>query len=213
MEFLSSLHNESSPLNSTRNWQSPGHRQTTGTPIQRSLSLQSLDRGYPPAVPSSSPRDMVAEGQISSPASTQLLSQPPVSPIRRKTKQSTTRKDHLYTKHTKKQIRTNLHPVDKSEQSTSNNLDGDVGTLLGTSYDESYDLKNPMAIGNITGEENLTRTDDKNVVFLDGFKHSNRSSRHGVPHLDLTDVQYSYRGPPSMRTSASDSTDFKANMW
>lgn len=205
---MSSSHNEAtSPLNSTRNWQSPGRRQATGTPIHRSLSIQSLDRHYPPAVPSPSPRDITAQDQ-SAPESVRLLSRPPVSPITREPRQRTARRDRHQSKHGHDQ-RT-LNPLGKSEQSTSNNLDGNVSTLL-TSYGESSNVKVPLTAANSTGEERLTRIDDQNGVPHD-FKNTSRSIRHdGVPRLDLTDVQYSHRGPPSIRTN--DSTDFKTNVW
>lgn len=208
MEFLSSTHNETSFLNSTRNWQSPGRRQATGTPIQRSMSTQSLDRHYPPAVPSSSPRDMPVQDR-STPASARLLTRPPVSPITKEPRQRTTRRDHYTSRHRSNQG--TLQTLDKLEPSTSDKFSGNVSTLL-ASYDEPSDTKNPVtAAGNSSDEKRLTRTDVKSGMLHD-FKNSSMSIRHdSVPRLDLTDVQYSHRGPPSIRTS--DSTDFKGTIW
>lgn len=209
MEFLSSSHKESYPLNSTRNRQSPGHRQTTGTPLQRSLSLHSLGQDYTPAVSSSSPRDTALERQMSTPVLDKIQSKPPVSPIQRHRRQKTELKGHFHTENQ----RTNFQHFDQSDQSLSNNLDGNFDTLLSSYENQSYDLKNPGMMLNRTGEKNLARTLDKNRTFLDGFERSDRTTRHkDVPRLDLSNVQYSYRGPPSIRT-VPESPDFKANMW
>lgn len=212
VEFLSSSHNESPPLNSTRNWQSPGHRQSTGTPLQRSLSMQSLGQDYTPAVCSSSPRDEALECQISTPVFDKMQSKPPVSPIRRHRRQNTAQKNCVLTNHTENQ-RTNIQHVGKSDQSSLNNLDGNFGTLLSGTENQSFDLKNLGTVVNRFGEESSARALDKNGMLPHDFKHTNRSTRYeDVPSLDLTNVQYSYRGPPSRRT-VTESPGFKANMW
>lgn len=209
MEFLSSSHNETSPLNSTTNWQSPGQRQATGTPIHRSLSTQSLDRHYPPAGPSPSPRDMPTPGR-STPASARLLSKPPASPIVKQPHSATRRGHH------KSKIGRNhktLHTTDKSEPSTLDNVNGNITTLLASHGEPFRDMQNSVttATENASGKERYTRTDDQNRQPHD-FENTGLSVRHDVvPRLDLTDVQYSHRGPPSIRTN--DSTDFKANIW
>lgn len=205
MEFLSSTHNETSFLNSTKNLQSSGRRQATGIPIQRSMSTQSLNRNYPPVVPSSSPRDLPMQDQ-STPASAQLLTRLPVSPITKELRQRTTRRDHHIPRHGSN--RGTLRTPDKSESSSSDKINGNVDTLL-ASYDEPKN-KNPVtAAGNSSDDKRLTRTDVKSGV---PQENSSMSIRHNsVPRLDLTDVQYSHRGPPSIRTS--DSTDFKATIW
>lgn len=205
MEFLSSTHNETSFLNSTKNLQSSGRRQATGTPIQRSMSTQSLNRNYPPVVPSSSPRDLPMQDQ-STPASAQLLTQLPVSPITKESRQRTTRRDHHIPRHGSN--RGTLRTPDKSESSSSDKINGNVDTLL-ASYDEPSDKNLVTAAGNSSDDKRLTRTDVKSGV---PQENSSMSIRHNsVPRLDLTDVQYSHRGPPSIRTS--DSTDFKATIW
>ena len=105
-----------------------------------------------------------------------------------------------------------LQTFDKSEPIGSEVLNGNVSTLL-ASYDEPSDMKNPvMVAGNSSGDKRLTRTDVNHGLPQD-FENSSMSFRHNssVPRLDLTDVQYSHRGPPSIRTS--DSTDFKASIW
>ncbi|XP_020608124.1 uncharacterized protein LOC110046759 [Orbicella faveolata] len=208
VEFLSSTNNETSFLNSTRNWQSSDRRQATGTPIQRSMSTQSLDRHYPPAVPSSSPRDLLIQDR-STPASARILARPPISPITKEPRQKTTRRNHYISRHGSNQG--TLQTLDKSEPIGSDKLNGNVSTLL-TSYDEPSDMKNPAtAAGNSSDDKRLTRTDVKSGVWQD-FGNSNMSIRHdySIPPLDLTGVQYSHRGPPSIR--ASDSTDFKASI-
>ena len=205
MEFLSSTHNETSFLNSTKNLQSSGRRQATGTPIQRSLSTQSLNRYYPPVVPSSSPRDFPIHDQ-STPASARLLTRPPVSPITKESRQRTTRRDHYIHRHGSYQGTLQTH--DKSESSSSDKINGNIDTLL-ASYDEPSDENPVTAAGNSSDDKRLTRTDVKSGV---PQENSSMSIRHNsVPRLDLTDVQYSHRGPPSIRTS--DSTDFKATIW
>ena len=208
MEFLSSTHNETSFLNSTRNLQSSGQRQATGTPIQRSLSTQSLDRYYPPVVPSPSPRDLPIQDR-STLTSARILTRPPISPITKEPRQRTTRRDHYLSRHGSN--RGTLHTLDKLEPSSLDRLNGNVSTLL-TSYDKPSDMKNPVtAAGNSSDDKRLTRTAVKSGVPQD-FENSSMSVRHdSVPPLDLTDVQYSHRGPPSIRTS--DSTDFKATIW
>ena len=205
MEFLSSTDNETSFLNSTKILQSSGRRQATGTPIHRSLSTQSLNRYYPPVVPSSSPRDFPIHDQ-STPASARLLTRPPVSPITKESRQRTTRRDHYIHRHGSYQGTLQTH--DKSESSSSDKINGNIDTLL-ASYDEPSDENPVTAAGNSSDDKRLTRTDVKSGV---PQENSSMSIRHNsVPRLDLTDVQYSHRGPPSIRTS--DSTDFKATIW
>lgn len=208
MEFLSSTHNETSYLNSTRNWQSPGQRQATGTPIHRSMSVQSLNRHYPPAVPSSSPRDLPVQDR-STPVSARILTRPPISPIAKEPKQGTERRDHYISRHGINQG--TLQNLDKSEPTGSDRLNGNISTLL-ASYDKPNNMKNPVtAAESSSDDKRLTRTDVKSGVRQD-FENSSMSVRHdSVPRLDLTDVQYSHRGPPSIRTT--DSTDFKASIW
>jgi len=209
VEFLSSTNNETSFLNSTRNWQSSDRRQATGTPIQRSMSTQSLDRHYPPAVPSSSPRDLLIQDR-STPASARILARPPISPITKEPRQKTTRRNHYISRHGGNQG--TLQTLDKSEPIGSDKLNGNVSTLL-TSYDEPSDMKNPAtAAGKSSDDKRLTRTDVKSGV-PQNFENSSMSIRHddSIPPLDLKGVQYSHRGPPSIR--ASDSTDFKASIW
>ena len=209
MEFLSSTHNETSYLNSTRNWQSSVRRQATGTPIQRSMSTQSLNQDYPPAVPSSSPRDLPIRDRSSTPASARILTRPPISPITKEPKQRTARRDHYIPRHGSDQGTSQT--LDKSEPIGSDKLNGNISTLL-ASYDKPNDMKNPVAdVGNSSDDKRLTKTDVKSRVRQD-FENSSMSMRHGiVPRLDLTDVQYSHRGPPSIRMS--DSTDSKASIW
>ena len=200
MEFLSSSHNETTAMNSVRGHQFPGWRPGTGTPIQRSLSVQSLDRHQPPAVPSPSPRDATEKWQSPS--------QPPMSPIAREPRH-TLRMDRQL-RH-KKDLRT-VQSLDKSEQRTSNNLNNNVSTLLG-SYGDSAEVKAPLTASYSTGEERITATDDQKDVLMNDVKNTSRSLRHErVPGLDLMQVSYSHRGPPSIR-STNDSTHFKANMW
>ena len=208
MDFLSSTHNETSFLNSTRSLQSSGRRQATGTPIQRSMSTQSLDRNYPPAVPTSSPRDLPIQDR-STPASAQLLTRPPISPITKEPRQKTAR-DHYISRRGSNQG--TLQTLDKSEPIGSDKLNGNFNTLL-ASDDEPSDMKRPgTAAGNSSDDKRLTRTDVKSGLPQD-FENPSMSVRHdySVPRLDLTDVQYSHRGPPSIRTS--ESTDFKASIW
>lgn len=208
MEFLSSTHNETSYLNSTRNWQSSGQRQATGTPIQRSMSTQSLNRDYPPAVPSSSPRDLPIQDR-STPVSDRILTRPPISPIAKEPKQRTARRNRYISRHGSDQG--TLQTLDKSEPIGSDKLNGNISTLL-ASYDKPNDIKNPVIdVGNSSDDKRLTKTDVKSGVRQD-FENSSMSMRHGiVPRLDLTDVQYSHRGPPSIRMG--DSTDSKARIW
>ena len=210
MEFLSSTRNETSYLNSTRNWQSEssGQRQATGTPIQRSMSTQSLNRHYPPAVPSSSPRDLPIQDR-STPASARILTRAPISPITKEPKQRTARRDHYISINGSNQG--TLQTLDKSETIRSDKLNGNISTLL-ASYDKPNDMINPVtAAGNSSDDKRLTRTDVKSGVRQD-FEHSRMSIRHdSVPRLDLTDLQYSHRGPPSIRMR--DSTDSKASIW
>lgn len=135
----------------------------------------------------------------STPASAQLLTRLPVSPITKESRQRTTRRDHN---------RGTLRTPDKSESSSSDKINGNVDTLL-ASYDEPSDKNLVTAAGNSSDDKRLTRTDVKSGV---PQENSSMSIRHNsVPRLDLTDVQYSHRGPPSIRTS--DSTDFKATIW
>jgi len=201
MEFLSSSQNETTTMYSSRGQQSPGQRPSTGTPIQRSMSVQSLDKHYLPVAPSPSPRDMATSLESS------LVSRPPVSPIASDPRQTLTRGHKL--KH-KKILRT-LYSLDNSEQRTSNNLDhGNLSTLLG-SYGESGDIKAPLT-ASYNGEERLKGPTDQDML-LNGVKHTSRSIRNNtVPRLDLTQVSYSHRSPPSIRT-VDTSTDFKANIW
>lgn len=210
LEFLSSTHNETSYLSSTRNWQSEssGWRQATGTPMQRSMSSQSLNRHYPPAVPSSSPRDLLIQDR-STPASARIVTRPPISPITKEPKQRSARRDHYRSRQEINQG--TLQTLDKSEPIDSDRLNGNISTLL-VSYDKPNDMKNSVtAAGNSSDDKRLTRTDVKSGVRQD-FENSSMSIRHySVPRLDLTDVQYSHRGPPSVRTG--DSTDFKASIW
>lgn len=199
-----------SPLNSTTNWQSPGRRQATGTPIHRSLSTQSLDRHYPPAGPSPSPRDIPTLDH-STPASARLLSKLPPSPIAKQPMQIATRKGHHKSKLGRNQK--TLHTSDLAEPSALDNLNGNVDTLLASHDEPFHAMQNSLTTtaGNTSGEEKFARTDDQNRQPRD-FKNTGFSYKHdGVPRLDLTAVQYSHRGPPSLRTS--DSTDFKANIW
>ena len=210
MEFLSSSHNETSPLNSTTKWQSPDRRQATDRQIHRRLSTQSLDQNYPAAGPTPSPTDMPTQG-YSTQASAQVISKPPVSPIGKKPMHNATGRGHHKPKLGRNQ-RT-FHALDKSELSTLGNLNGNVTTLL-ASYGEpigSMQNSETTVTGNADTEERYMRTDDQTRQTHD-FKNMSSSFRHdGVPHLDLTDVQYSHRGPPSIR--GRDSTDFKANVW
>lgn len=111
-----------------------------------------------------------------------------------------------------KDLRT-LQSLEKSEQRTSNNLDNNVSTLL-SGYDESQDVKAPMTAGHISAvEERFKETDDQSGIVNDMKDTSTwlvKGSR--VPQLDLTQVSYSHRGPPSIRT-IDGSNDFKANVW
>ena len=209
MEFLSSTHNETSYLNSTRNWQSSGRRQATGTPIQRSMSTQFINGDYPPAVPSSSPRDFPTQDRSSTPASARILTQPPISPIAKEPKQRSARRDRYISRHGSDQGTSQT--LDKSEPIRSDKLNGNISTLL-ASYDKPNDTKNPVAaVGNSSDNKRLTKTDVKIGVRQD-FEISSMSMRRDiVPRLDLTDVQYSHRGPPSIRMS--DSIDSKASIW
>ena len=105
-----------------------------------------------------------------------------------------------------------LQTLDKSEPIGSDKLNGNVNTLL-ASDDKPSDMKRPgTAAGNSSDDKRLTRTDVKSGLPQD-FENPSMSVRHhySVPRLDLTDVQYSHRGPPSTRTS--ESTDFKASIW
>ena len=196
-------------MNSARSQQSPGQRPSTGTPMQRSLSVQSLDRHYPPTVPSSSPRDIKTSTQYQSTStSAQLPLRPPVSPIAREPRQ-TSRTGRQLRK--KKDLRT-VHSPEKYEQGTSHNLDNNVSTLLNGYNDESGDVKTPMTAGYSAVEERLKRTDNQSGM-LNGMNDTIRSTRDDrVPRLDLTEVTYSHRGPPSIRTM-NDSTDFKTTVW
>ena len=219
MEFLSSSHDETSAMNSARSQQSPGRRlatgtpvqspgrrTSTGTPLQRSPSLQSLNRYCPPAVPSPSPRDMTAQGQLIS-TSARPPTHPPVSPIAKESRQTLRTGHHLQHK---KDLRT-VQSLDKSEKRTpANNYLDDVRTLLGT-YDEPDDVKVPMTAGYSTVGERSQESD----MMLHGLNNTrtSRSVRHdGIPRLNLTQVSYSHRGPPSIR-SMNDSTDFRATIW
>ena len=195
-------------MNSARSQMSPGRRPSTGTPMQRSLSVQSLDRHYPPAVPTSSPRDIKTSAQNQSTStSAQLSMRPPVSPIAKEARQ-TLRTGRQVRK--KKDLRT-LHSLEKSEVGTSHNLDN-VSTLINGYNDESGDVKTPMTAGYSAVEHSLTKTRDESGM-LNGMKDPFGSMRdERVPRLDLTEVTYSHRGPPSIRTM-NDSTDFKATVW
>lgn len=211
MEFLNSSQNGFSPMNSARRRESLGWRPSTGTPLQRSLSVQSLDKYYPLA-PSPSPRDRSpAQSQSSSSSSTQLPLPPPVSPIAREPRQKMRTGRQL--RH-QKDLRT-LQSLEKSEQRTSNNLDNNVSTLV-SGYDESRDVKAPMTAGHISAvEERFKETDDQSGIHVvNDMKDTStwlvKGSR--VPQLDLTQVSYSHRGPPSIRT-IDGSNDFKANVW
>lgn len=180
--------------------------------MQRSMSSQSLNRPYPPAVPSSSPRDLLIQDR-STPASARIVTRPPISPITKEPKQRSARRDHYTSRQEIKQG--TLQTLDKSEPIDSDKLNhyGNISTLL-ASYDKPNDMKfkNPVtAAGNSSDDKRLTRTDVKSGVRQD-FENSSMSIRHDcVPRLDLTDVQYSHRGPPSIRTG--DSTDSKASIW
>ena len=201
MEFLSSSQNEATTMYSSRSQQSPGQRPSTGTPIQRSMSVQSLDKHYLPVAPSPSPRDMAT------PLESSLVSRPPMSPIASGPRQTLTRDHKLKPQKT---LRT-LYSLDNSEQRTSNNLDhGNLSTLLG-SYGESGDIKAHLT-ASYNREERLKGPTDQDML-LNGVKHTSRSIRNNtVPRLDLTQVSYSHRSPPSIRT-VDTSTDFKANIW
>ena len=142
----------------------------------------------------------------STPASARILTRPPISPITKEPRQRTARRDHYISR------QGTLQTLDKSEPISLDKLNnGNVSTLL-ASYDETSDIENSLtAAGNSRHGKRLTRTDTKSGVPQD-FKNPSVSVRpDSVPRLDLTDVQYSHRGPPSIRTS--DSTDFKASIW
>ena len=218
MEFLTSSFNETSAMNSARGHQSPDprllratsawspdQRPSTGKPIQRSQSVQSLNRHHPTATPSPSPRDILTTQAQSTPRSAQHPQlQAPTSPIARKPKQT------LKTAHRsrqKKDLRT-APSLDNSEQGMTNNyLDENVRTLLGTN-DEPDNLKVPMRAGYNTGEEGSQETDISHAL---NYNTSSNKKHDAVPRLDLTQVSYSHRGRPSVRMN--DSADFQANLW
>ena len=218
MEFLTSSFNETSAMNSARGLQSPDprlvsatsawsphQRPSTGKPIQRSQSVQSLNRHYPTATPSPSPRDILTrQGQSTSRSARHPQLQAPTSPIARKPKQT------LKTAHRlrqKKDPRTACS-LDNSEQGMTNNyLDENVTTILGTN-DEPDNLKVPMRAGYNTGEEGSQETDPSHSY---NYNTSSNIKHNAVTRLDLTQVSYSHRGPPSVRMN--DSADFQANLW
>ena len=218
MEFLTSSYNETSAMNSVRGHRSPDsrlfsatsawspdQRPSTGKPIQRSQSVQSLNRHYPTATPSPSPRDILTTQAQSTPRSSRHPQlQAPTSPIARKPKQT------LKTAHRlrqKKDLRT-APSLDNSEQGMTNNyLNENVRTLLGT-YDEPDNLKVPMRAGYNTGEEGSQETDISHSL---NYNTSSNIQHNAVPRLDLTQVSYSHRGRPSVRMN--DSADFQANLW
>ena len=218
MEFLTSSYNETSAMNSVRGHRSPDsrlfsatsawspdQRPSTGKPIQRSQSVQSLNRHYPTATPSPSPRDILTTQAQSTPRSSRHPQlQTPTSPIARKPKQT------LKTAHRlrqKKDLRT-APSLDNSEQGMTNNyLNENVRTLLGT-YDEPDNLKVPMRAGYNTGEEGSQETDISHSL---NYNTSSNIQHNAVPRLDLTQVSYSHRGRPSVRMN--DSADFQANLW
>ena len=220
MEFLTSSFNERSAMNSARGHQSPGprlvsatsawspdQRPSTGKPIQRSQSVQSLNRAYSTTTPSPSPRDtgiLTTQGQSTPRSARHPQLQAPTSPIARKPKQT------LKTAHRsrqKKDLRT-APSLDNSEQGMTNNyLDENVRTLLGTN-DEPDNLKVPMRAGYNTGEQRSQETDISHSL---NYDTSSNIKHNAVPRLDLTQVSYSHRGRPSVRMN--DSADFQANLW
>ena len=218
MEFLTSSYNEISAVNSARGHQSPDprpvsaksawspdQRPSTGKPIQRSQSVQSLNGHYPTATPSPSPRDILTTQTQSTPRSARHPQlQAPTSPIARKPKQT------LKTAHRlrqKKDLRT-APSLDNSQQGMTNNyLDENVRTLLG-SNDEPDNLKVPLRAGYNTSEEKSKETDKLHSL---NYNTSSNVKHNAVPRLDLTQVSYSHRGPPSVRMN--DSAVFQANLW
>ena len=218
MEFLTSSFNETSPMISARGLRSPDprlvsatsawspdQRPPTGKPIQRSQSVQSLNRAYSTATPSPSPRDILTtQGQSTPRSARHPQLRAPTSPIARKPKQT------LKTAHRsrqKKDLRT-APSLDNSEQGMTNNyLDENVRTLLGTN-DEPDNLKVPMRAGYNTGEEGSQETDISHSL---NYNTSSNIRHNAVPRLDLTQVSYSHRGRPSVRMN--DSADFQANLW
>ena len=218
MEFLTSSYNETSAVNSARGHQSPDlrlvsatsawspdQRPSTGKPIQRSQSVQSLNRHYPTTTPSPSPRDIFTTQAQSTPRSARHPQlQAPTSPITRKPKQTLKAAHRL---RQKKDLRT-APSLDNSEQGMTNNyLNENVRTLLGTN-DEPDNLKVPMRAGYNTDEEGSQETDPSHSL---NYDTSSNIKHNAVPRLDLTQVSYSHRGRPSVRMN--DSGDFQANLW
>lgn len=213
LEELSSLHNGLSAVDSFRSEKSLGNfRPSTGTPTQRSQSEQSLEMYYSPNVPTSSPRDREGTQSqyrhiLTKPG--QPLLKPPVSPIPREPreefrtgKQLTPRKDVRHT---------TLESLKSSEQTTSYNFRDNVSTLM-SGYRESDDVKASLTAGYSDEKEKWT---GKGEFGMRSSRLSDKESKtrlHGVPRLDLKQVLYSHRAPPSIRT-INDSTDSKANIW
>lgn len=202
-----------SPLNSARSAQSTRYlRPFTDTPLQRSQSEHSIGMQYSTTVPTSSPRDRATAQSMNwqTKKSSQLFSQTPVSPIPRELNETIRTGRHLRSKKDLKCII--KESLDTSEETTSSNIKDNVSTLM-SGLQESDDVKAPLNTGYNDMKEKHTENSDRfDLTSRSLVDTGSRLRGHKVPHLDLTQVSYSHRASPSIRTM-NNSTSYRANIW
>ncbi|KAK2561902.1 Spermatogenesis-associated protein 7 [Acropora cervicornis] len=198
VEDLSSSQNGLSPLNSERSAQSTRSlRPFTDTPLQQSQFEQCIGMQYSTVVPTSSPRNRASAQRQNwqTKKSSQLFSQTPVSPIPRELNNSIKTGRHLRSKKDLKGII--KESLEAYEETSSSDIKDNVSTLM-SGLQESDDVRSP-------GYSDMKEKHTENSDLFDLTSRSlvdtgSRLRGQKVPHLDLSQVSYSHRAPPSIRT-------------
>lgn len=213
VEDLSSSQNGLSPLNSARSAQSSRSlRPFTDTPLQQSQFEQSIGMQYSTVVPTSSPRDKASAQGLNwqTKKSSQLFSQTSVSPIPRELNKTIKTGRHL---RLEKDLRGIINEsLEAYEETSSSDIKDNVSTLM-SGLQESDDVRSPFNTGYSDMKEKHTQNSDQfDLTSRSLVDTGSRLRGQKVPHLDLSQVSYSHRAPPSIRTM-KDSTNYRANIW
>ena len=167
---------------------------------------------YSTVVPTSSPRDRASAQRQNwqTKKSSELFSQTPVSPIPRELNNTIKTGRHL---RLKKDLRGIIkESLEAYEETSSSDIKDNVSTLM-SGLQESDDVRSPFNTGYSDMKEKHTENSDRfDLTSRSSVDTGSRLRGQKVPHLDLSQVSYSHRSPPSIRT-VKDSTNYRANIW
>ena len=139
-----------------------------------------------------------------------MFSQTPVSPIPRELNETLKTGRHFRSKKDFKGII--KESLEAYEETTSSDIKDNVSTLM-SGLQESDDATVPLNTGYCDMKEKHTENSDRFDLTSRSLVDTGRRLRgQNVPYLDLSQVSYSHRTPPSIRT-VRDSTSYRANIW